>query len=488
MFENSPFRKDHIQRLRSNSAILDSNRSILPVSDASESVFGGLHSLSDTPTAEWIPASPSSTGFEAVRIRFDFDPVSLSGLTPLHGGRAATRTLHDKPDRLLDILRCRKLSYFEFLPSRFGQTRCLDDAVCCVASRVRQWINNPGEPDRLALELYSKAVRSLQAALENPVLCRHPHVLCATEIMTIFELLDSGRDILFTSHMSGVATLIEYRGPQGYQTDFEKSLLLAQWGSIYTEAMYNYTPSFLEGPAWQAKLHSIMLEKQPYLPYGDVYGAILACASATPDVFRSVRSVVCNTYETPHVVRETLLSRAYDLWCMVMDVGTNHGLTFTKVYGIEEYSFVASEEAECTERYELLGTFATILMQIERHIVALNPSLAVPMEKHAQQLAIQILDLERAASALRPRATLDLAHGALAAKVVLLTASEWRQETLLGTPNRVIAKPVFERWTGLSSSPQRAADDWRNEYGELQSPYKQDAGAQRCTGIEEENA
>ncbi|KAL8650960.1 MAG: hypothetical protein Q9226_004927 [Calogaya cf. arnoldii] len=487
--EDSPFQNDHLQRLRSDIAILDSTQSVLPVADTSELLFRGLHCLSDMPTAEWIPGSPSSTGFEAVRIRFDFDPVSLSGLsglTPLHGGRAAARLFRDKPDHLLNMLRSRKWSYFEYLPSRFGQTQCLDDAVCCVASRVRQWINNPAEPDRLALELYSKAVRSLQAALENPALCRHPDVLCATEIMTIFELLDSGDDKLSTSHTTGVATLIEFRGPQGYQTDFEKALLLAQWGPIYAEAIHNNTPCFFEGPAWQATLQFILLGKQSYIPHADAYGAIMACSSATPSLFRSVRSVVCNTHETPHVVRETLLSRAYDLRCMIMDVGTSYGLTFTKLYGIETYSFVASEEAECTERYALLTAFATVLMGIERHIVALNPSLAVPMEKHAQQLAIQILDLERDASELDPRATLYLVYGVLRARVVLLTASEWRQETLFGIPNRMIAKPVFERWVGLDPSQNVSDEEWRDKYGKGRFPYKQNLGAHRC--MEEENS
>ncbi|KAL8855135.1 MAG: hypothetical protein Q9221_000041 [Calogaya cf. arnoldii] len=375
-------------------------------------------------------------------------------MTSLPDRRAPARHLRDRPDRLLDMLRCKRWSYFEYLPSRFGLTRCLDDAICCIAARVRQWINIPAEPDRQALGLYSKAVKSLQAALEDPVGCYHPDVLCATEIMAIFELLDSGRDMLSTSHTTGVATLIEYRGPQGYQTDFEKSLFFAHWCQIYCEAITNNTPCFLEAPAWQATLRSITLDKRPNITYADAYGAIWTCVSAFPSLFRSVRSVICSAQEAPHVVREALLSRAYDLRCIIMDVGTKHGLTFTKVYGIETYSFVMSdEEAKPIERYEVLGNLAIILMKVERHIVALNPSLAVPMEKHVQQLAIQVLDLGNAASEFHPQGTFHLAYQAVAARGVLLTASEWRHETLHQTPNRVIAKPVFERWVDLSSSP-----------------------------------
>ncbi|KAI4271932.1 MAG: hypothetical protein L6R38_006739 [Xanthoria sp. 2 TBL-2021] len=474
-FEDSPFPDDYIQPLYPETESLHSNQSMLPVFKASESVIGDSHQLSYMPTPEWIPASPSSTGFEAMRIAFDFDPITLSGLTDLHVGRATARPLRDKPGWLREILRCKKWSYYEYLPSRFGQTRCLDDAIWCIAARVRQWFDNPADPSRLALELYSKAVGSLQAALDDPVLCHHPNVLCATEVMTIFELLDSGRDMLSNPYTKGAATLIEFRGPQGYQSDFEKSLLLAQWGPIYTEAIQNSTPCFLEEPAWQATVQSIMLERSNYIPYADAYMAIWACLSEIPSLFRSVKSVVCSTHETPHTVRETLLSRAYDLRCLVMDVGAKHSLMFTKVYGIETYSFVLRDEAEGTERYEILGALATLLMKIERHIVALNPSLAVTMEKHAQQLAIQILDLARVTSELHPRATLYLAFGALAARVVLLTASEWRRETLFRIPNRVIAKPVFERWVGLHSSQNVSHDEeWRDKYGETQFPFRQD--------------
>ena len=72
--------------------------------------------------------------------------------------------------------------------------------------------------------------------------------------MIIFELLDTGRDALSIPHIKGVETLIEFRGPQGYQTEFEKSLFLAQWAPLYTEAIHNSTHCLLEQQAWQATL------------------------------------------------------------------------------------------------------------------------------------------------------------------------------------------------------------------------------------------
>ncbi|KAL8783403.1 MAG: hypothetical protein Q9213_004662 [Squamulea squamosa] len=421
----------------------------------------------DTSSVRWFPPSPSSTGFEAVRIRFDFDPVSLSGLTSIHVGRATARTLHVRPDSLLCILRCRKWSYLEYLPSRFGQTTCLDDAICCIAARVRQWMSAPAEPNRLALKLYSKAVHSLQVALNDPVLCRHPNVLCATEIMSIFELLDSGQDLMPTHHTTGVAALIEFRGSQGYQTDFEKSLFLAQWGPIYTEAMHqDNAHCFLEEPAWQATVQSIILEKSASIPYAGAFVSAWACMSRLPSLCRSIRAVVCDPHETSTAIRGPLLSRAYDLRSQLMDAGSKNGLTSTKSYGNQTYSFFTSDKTEGTKRYEILGGIAVNLMKVERYIVALDSKVAVPMEGHAQQLALQILDLERTASEHCPRAALFLACRALTAKAVLLTASDWRHDAFSRGTDSLISKPVFERWLKLCS-PQRVMDEWKSKYDEV---------------------
>ena len=83
-----------------------------------------------------IPASPSSTGYELMRIHHDFDIVDLSALATFHVGRATPQALASQPRRLIDVLRCRQWSYFSYLPSRYGHSTCLDDAIHCIAARV----------------------------------------------------------------------------------------------------------------------------------------------------------------------------------------------------------------------------------------------------------------------------------------------------------------------------------------------------------------
>lgn len=136
-----------------------------------------------------IPASVPSSGYESMRMEYGFDLLDVSGLTTYHSGRLTAQLLSREPLRLVHILRCRQLSYFSFLPSRYGHSACLDDAARCVAARVSQWMKLPSKtPNVGVLSLYAKSLHSLQSALNDSVLCLQPETLCATAILAIYEV------------------------------------------------------------------------------------------------------------------------------------------------------------------------------------------------------------------------------------------------------------------------------------------------------------
>lgn len=147
----------------------------------------GLTSVTRARTA--VPASVPSSGYESMRIDYGFDLLDLSALTTFHSGRITAQLLSREPLRLLHVLRHRQWSYLSFLPSRYGHNACMDDATHCVAARVRQWMSSPSEPpDGGVLSLYSKSLTSLQSALNDPILCLQPEILCATAILAIYEV------------------------------------------------------------------------------------------------------------------------------------------------------------------------------------------------------------------------------------------------------------------------------------------------------------
>ena len=131
----------------------------------------------------------TSSGYESMRIKYGFDLLDVSALTTFHTGRITAQLLSKEPFRLATILRYCQWSYFSFLPSRYGYSACLDDATHCLAARLRQWVIAPGDsPSDGVLSLYSKSLRSLQSALNDPDLCLKPEILCATAVLSIYEV------------------------------------------------------------------------------------------------------------------------------------------------------------------------------------------------------------------------------------------------------------------------------------------------------------
>ena len=135
-----------------------------------------------------IPPKMSCTGYETLRMQSNFDILDLSALTTFHVGRITTETLYESPLLLVDVLQCRQWSYFTYIPSRYGHFICLDDAARCVAQRVRRWMQGEVNASAAVLSLYTKALKSLQAAINDPVLCQKAETLCATELMSIYEV------------------------------------------------------------------------------------------------------------------------------------------------------------------------------------------------------------------------------------------------------------------------------------------------------------
>jgi len=141
-------------------------------------------------TSNAICANLPSTGYERLRLQCGFDLLDLSAMTTFHVGRITAQCLSSEPAQLSAVLQCRQWSYLNYLPPRYGYSACLDDSARCVAVRVQQFLQYPGSPpQRKPLLLYSKALRSLQVAIDDSTTYRQPEVLCATELLAIYEVI-----------------------------------------------------------------------------------------------------------------------------------------------------------------------------------------------------------------------------------------------------------------------------------------------------------
>ncbi len=138
---------------------------------------------------ETIPACLSADGYELKSIRSDFDILDLSTLATLHIGRAVRGALSQNPYLLINQLRTHKRwSYLSFLPTRYEHIKCLRDATDCVIARARQIVTPNENWETAVIAFYVRALDSLQRALDCPKQRYQPEVLCATEILALYEV------------------------------------------------------------------------------------------------------------------------------------------------------------------------------------------------------------------------------------------------------------------------------------------------------------
>jgi hypothetical protein len=136
-----------------------------------------------------IPPHISAQGYEQARMRFDFDLMSLSSLTTVHVSRAAVMALSMAPERLVSILQLRERSYMDYAVQYYERSSVLRDVIDCTMAQAKR-VMTPNGPvsEATVLSLYVKALEGLQAALNDPESWRMPEVLCATQVLSVFEV------------------------------------------------------------------------------------------------------------------------------------------------------------------------------------------------------------------------------------------------------------------------------------------------------------
>lgn len=152
----------------------------------------------DTADASWpsdrtcsltVPSPMPLSGIDAMVRDHGICPTDLSALTSAHIGRVASKILSSHSRMLVSLLSYPSWSYFSMIPGRFGYSSCLDDAVLCLMGKARILLAPSSKTsETLILSNYGKALQSLQSAVNNPALCTSADVLCATEVLALFEV------------------------------------------------------------------------------------------------------------------------------------------------------------------------------------------------------------------------------------------------------------------------------------------------------------
>lgn len=193
---------------------------------------------------ESIPTKMPIGTYEKLRRDLDFDITELSLLTSLSFGRGAARALASQPAQLAGMLLGSNSSYLNFVPTRYEENPLLRDVLFCTAAQSR-WLLRPQSitAETAILASYGNALQRLQRALTDPEQCLHPDVLCATQVLGLFEVLKFSRAERWQYHVAGASHIIQNRGPARFKSEYEKALFVSQVGAIVCNL---YLPSSLE--------------------------------------------------------------------------------------------------------------------------------------------------------------------------------------------------------------------------------------------------
>ncbi|KAJ9604010.1 hypothetical protein H2200_011532 [Cladophialophora chaetospira] len=149
------------------------------------------------------------------------------------------------------------------IPSRIGQNPALDAAVACLLQCHSQLLRDthlsPGrgvrslwESQKLPSSEYMKALRTLQEVIEHPVQGFSTETVCATLVMSYYEMMVADkRGAQYIAHAGAAATLIIQRGPRMIQSTFDKELLRAQRGYLIMQALLRQEDCILLSDGWR---------------------------------------------------------------------------------------------------------------------------------------------------------------------------------------------------------------------------------------------
>ncbi|EHK19227.1 uncharacterized protein TRIVIDRAFT_49601 [Trichoderma virens Gv29-8] len=401
-----------------------------------------------------VPRPMTATGYERMRIDYSFDVLDLSALTSFYIGEPASQALKAKPNRLSSLMKCHQWSYFSYVPSHYGYSKCLDDAIHCIAVRVRKYVGTAEKtPDDAVVRHYQVALRTLQECLDDPVRRLDPGVLCAIEILAIYELLDfpSVQQAQCRTHVAGASALIRLRGPRRFQTEFEKALLLALVPSIFTEAMLWGAPCFLEEDDWSAVLSSAILEHTTFSDCSKIRISLLRHTALVPRLVNDVRAAVYSPNDVGVdglarlVERVNVIRTALQTWRRCHD-----SLSLSTAQNLSKTDRMYQQ----SRGIEAIGIYLESMIFLNRISAALQPQIGCELEDETRQHVSDLFDLEYNARMKVPRASLCFAVKLVVAKATLETELDWIHAYKEAAQNRAtplctIPWPVFERWAKL---------------------------------------
>lgn len=299
------------------------------------------------------------------------DLENVLKVAAFHIRRKAAQLLNSEPDRTLDALRCRQWCSVSTTFASHGRSPYLDGAIACVVSKVQQVVSGSPSEERI-LVCYSDALHLLRAAVQDPAVHERLDMSAASQLLAVYEMLDSPDGSNWSRHIAGVAAMAKLQRRQQNQSD----LTTEQAAPMFVEAILNEDDSYFESKHWKALLQ-ILTIKQSQNP--EATGETLACFRALRTLFATGKAATRDELEW--AVRFDLLAKAHESRAHLKNVVVR-----------SEHRFLTRQQT--SKGCDVLGLCLVSIMMLDRLILTLRQTKTWQghnLEVDTQELCTQVI-------------------------------------------------------------------------------------------------
>ena len=164
------------------------------------------------------------------------NPSDTLVVATFHIRRIAAMVLRQQPERLLEVLRFRQWSCVSIAREQPVADPCLNCALACLASKLSR-MTGGGQPDYTVLSSHTEALHALRAALLEPRRHSLQDLLTTTQLLAIFEMLDSLDNEVWVHHVAGAKSLLLSKDTTS-PTQSQTRLSFSAIAPILADALY----------------------------------------------------------------------------------------------------------------------------------------------------------------------------------------------------------------------------------------------------------
>lgn len=147
-----------------------------------------------------------------------------------------------------------------YIIMNFGQNAFLDSAICCLTSVYLAHLTQNPVLMQASRRVYSASLNEMIRALPKNDQAMSDSMLCATMMLSVYEMYAQTSPGAWTVHANAVKRLMKGRGTEAHASGFGRYCWISFRGFHVATAVYEGNPCFLDEPEWQLYAQQILAE------------------------------------------------------------------------------------------------------------------------------------------------------------------------------------------------------------------------------------